>query len=139
MTKKLLMESGKPLVISELIAGIKSRFGVNKTKQHIRNALNAYDTRDIVRIDDGIYDLLSRVVNGIYFRFTPTDAEIERGILNCNVWHRTSDGNCVRHVRGTCPTAIMALSIPTIRLAENRSTDSITRLTGTAHQKSRFW
>ena len=84
MIKELLIESNKPLSISELISGIKSRFGVNKTKQQIRNALNAFDCRDIVRIGDGMYDLLNRVVNGIHFRFTLTDVEMERSILNCD-------------------------------------------------------
>jgi hypothetical protein len=84
MVMELLKEAGRPLSILELISGMENKFKASKTKQQIRNALNTFDCRDIVRVSDATYDLLNRVVNGIYFRYTLTDAEIARGVLDCD-------------------------------------------------------
>ncbi|MFH1367958.1 MAG: plasmid pRiA4b ORF-3 family protein [Elusimicrobiota bacterium] len=84
MIKELLKEANKPLNMLELISEIENRYKVKKTKQQIRNALNAYDCKDIVRVSEGMYDLLSRVINGNYFRYSLTDIDVERGILSCD-------------------------------------------------------
>lgn len=84
MITVILKESNKALGMSELISEIEVRFNLSKNKQQIRGALNAYDCRNIVRVGKETYDLLSRVINGIYFRVTLTDTDIERGSLNCD-------------------------------------------------------
>jgi len=80
---ELLEESGKALSIQEIISGLNKR-SVSKTKQQIRNALNSYDCSEILRAGREQYNLLTRVVNGSYYRYTLTEEEINQGMLKCD-------------------------------------------------------
>ncbi len=80
---ELLEESGRALSIEEIIHGLSKRL-ITKSKQQVRNALNNYSCMEIIRIDRGKYDLLTRVVNGSYYRYTLTDEDINDGMLPCD-------------------------------------------------------
>ena len=81
---ELLEVSGKALSVEEIIPELERASSVKKTKQQIRSALNPYDCREILRVGKGTYDLLSRVVNGAYYRCSVAEQEIKNGILSCD-------------------------------------------------------
>jgi hypothetical protein len=80
----LLEESGKPLSIQEIAHLLKTKLSITKSKQQIRNALYNYNCKKIIRTGRETYDLLPRIANGSYFRYTLSDTEISQGFLSCD-------------------------------------------------------
>ncbi|MEW6685392.1 MAG: plasmid pRiA4b ORF-3 family protein [Candidatus Edwardsbacteria bacterium] len=80
----LLKTSQNALSIEEIILGLEKVTSIKKTKQQIRNALSAYDCKEIIRVGKETYNLLSHMVNGIYYRYTLSEQEILNGILSCD-------------------------------------------------------
>jgi hypothetical protein len=81
---ELLKMSNKALTIDEIICELERLYSIQKTKRQVRNALYSSEYKEIICVGKDTYDLLSRVVNGGYYRYTLNEGDVEKGMLSCD-------------------------------------------------------